>query len=70
MSRKRTGKTFDALAFKGRAREEIFEAVKNLTVEEQIAYYRECAESGPLGDRVKSIQRASEERRRGVGPGV
>ena len=64
MSRKPTTKTFDALAFKEQAQAEIYEAIRELTPEEQIAYYRRRAESGPLGAWVKSVKRATEERSR------
>ena len=66
MSRKPTTKTFDALAFKEQAQAEIFEAIRDLTPEAQIAYCRRRAESGPLGARVKSVKRATEECRQGT----
>ncbi len=53
----------DCLAMKDRIQEEIYEEIKDLSVEEQIAYYRRKAETGPLAEfwkRIKAANRQSE----------
>jgi hypothetical protein len=45
-----TTKNFDCIAFKRAAQLAIYEEIKNMTREEQLAYFRNRAESGPLGD--------------------
>ena len=45
-----TEKKFDCIAFKRSAQLAIYEEIKNMTRDEQMAYFRSRAESGPLGD--------------------
>lgn len=45
---KPTNKTFDCIDFKRKAQSDIFEEIKDLGPEEQVAYFRRRAESGPL----------------------
>lgn len=60
MNPQQTAKTFDCLQFKRQAQSEIYNEIKKLTVEEQLAYFRRRAESGSLAKwwrAVKSPQR-------------
>lgn len=41
-------KTFDCIAFKRRVQKEIYEEIKGLSRQEQIAYFRRAALSDPL----------------------
>jgi len=50
-----TEKTFDCLEFKRKAQERIYEETKHLTTEEKIAYFRQAARSGTLGQWWQSI---------------
>ena len=43
-------KKFDCIAFKRSAQLAIYEEIKHMTRDEQLAYYRSRAEAGPLGD--------------------
>ena len=54
----RERKDFDAVAFKLRVQAQVSEEIKNLTPEEEIAYYCESAKSGPLADWWRSAQRS------------
>lgn len=49
-------KGFDCLDFKEKAQTRIYERIKDLTPEEQIEYFRDRAENGPLGDWWKSLR--------------
>ena len=57
MSQTKAKKTFDCLAYKDRVQEEIYEKIKDMTVQEQIDYYNRAAETGPLGDWWRSIRK-------------
>lgn len=50
-----TEKTFDCLEFKRQAQERIYEETKHLTTEEKIAYFRQAAQSGTLGQWWQSV---------------
>lgn len=58
MSRTTNEKGFDCLAFKRQAQAEIYEAIRDLPVPQQIEYLRRRAESGALGDWWKSVKNA------------
>ena len=45
---KTTEKTFDCIAFKRAAQLQIYEEIKDLNREEQIAYFHKRAETGPF----------------------
>jgi hypothetical protein len=47
---KRTEKTFDCIAFKRAAQLKIYEEIKGLSREEEMAYFRNKAETGPFKD--------------------
>lgn len=49
------GKDFDCLKFKETAQARIYERIKNLSTEEQIEYFKDRAEKGPLGDWWRSL---------------
>ena len=43
-------KTFDCMAFKRKAQARIYRHIKDLTPEEEIAYFDRAVRSGPLAD--------------------
>ncbi len=49
-------KTFDCVAFKRQAQESIYQTVRNMTHEEECAYFKRAATSGPLGDWWKTVR--------------
>ncbi len=53
--KKKTDKKFDALAFKRDAQSRIYEEIKNLSPEEQIAYFRHRVEAGPFSKLWQSL---------------
>jgi hypothetical protein len=63
MERKKK-RNFDALAFKARAQARISKEIRGMTREEEREYYRRSAESGPLGDWVKKVKQATEQRKK------
>jgi hypothetical protein len=63
MSLTKTNKSFDCLGFKDKVQAEIYEEIKNLSVEEQIHYFNQAAEKGPLAKWWKNVRATT--RRRG-----
>ena len=61
MSRAKTEKSFDSLAYKRRVQSEVYEDVKEMSFEEERAYFQQRAERGPLGQWWKRIQAARRE---------
>jgi hypothetical protein len=59
-SRTRTEKTFDCLAYKHRVQSEIYDEIKDMSFEEEQAYFQRRAEQGPLGPWWKRIKAASQ----------
>jgi hypothetical protein len=59
MKRRRPAKGFDCIAFKRKAQAEIYEEIKGLSPEEEIAYFRRQAAAGPLGKLWKALERPS-----------
>jgi hypothetical protein len=59
MSRTKTEKRFDCVAFKRQAQAAIYEMIKDLPAEEQIRAYRQRALSGPLGAWWRKISEPS-----------
>ena len=49
MTTSKSGKAFDCLEFKRRAQARIYEKIKDMGPQEEIAYFREAARHGPLG---------------------
>ena len=62
MSKTKTGKGFDSVAFKNRVQAEIHEEIKALTPPQQIEYFNRRAETGPLAPWWKKVRRASAKR--------
>jgi hypothetical protein len=60
MRQRRTAKGFDCIAFKRRAQAEIYEEIKGLSPEEEIAYFRRQAAAGPFGKLWKALERRSQ----------
>ena len=56
MNQTRPEKDFDCLGFKQQAQDQISEDIKNLTLQEQIRYFQQRAESSTLGKWWKSIK--------------
>jgi hypothetical protein len=60
MKRLRPAKGFDCIAFKRHAQAEIYEEIKGLSPEEEIAYFRLRAATGSLGKLWKALERRSQ----------
>jgi len=56
-------KRFDCIEFKRRSQERIFKDIRHLTAEEEVAYFRKQAISGPFAELWEKIQRTSKPRR-------
>jgi hypothetical protein len=66
--RKNKGKReFDCIAFKRQAQSKVYEETKNLTLEDQVAYFRKRANSGSLGKWWKRLPSASLSQKRKAG---
>lgn len=50
MMKTKTRKTFDCVEFKRAAQARIYERIKDMTPEEEIAYFRQAVESGPFAE--------------------
>ena len=53
---------FDCLEFKWKVQSEIYEKTKDMTVDEQIAFFRQAAETGPFA----TLWRAAHQKAVGV----
>lgn len=51
-------KAFDCIAHKREVQRQIYEEIKDFTVEEQIAYFQKAEETGPLAAWCKSVRQA------------
>lgn len=51
-------KAFDCIAHKREAQRQIYEEIKDFTVEEQIAYFQQAEETGALAAWCKSVRQA------------
>jgi hypothetical protein len=51
---------FDCLAFKWRVQEEIYEETKDMSPEEEIAYYQKAVQEGPFRDLWNSLKARNE----------
>jgi hypothetical protein len=60
---KKTMRKFDCVEFKRRVQSEIYEETKHMSPQEQIAYFRDRAESGSLGSWWESLKRVSTSRK-------
>ncbi len=52
-------KTFDCLEFKRRTQARIYEEIRDMTLDEQLEYFRIRAENGPLGEWWKAKKHSS-----------
>ena len=59
MSKNRAEREFDCIAFKRRVQRKVYEETKNLTLAEQVAYFRKKASAGSLGKWWKRLPSAS-----------
>ena len=55
MKRKAATKHFDCVAFKRRAQSKVYEDTRQMTVAEQVEYFRRRARSGALGSWWKRV---------------
>ena len=62
MSQSKVKKGFDALAFKDAAQARIHAATRRMTAEQEIAFYRHEAETGPFAEWYKTARREAEAR--------
>lgn len=62
MTPTKSKKKFDCIEFKEKAQARIYEDIKDLTPQQQIAYFNKRAENGPLGELWKRIRRESGKR--------
>ena len=54
-------KTFDCVAFKRRAQERIYRRIAGLPPADEIAYFRNAAETGPLGAFWRTVAQRNEQ---------
>ena len=62
MAKRKVKKEFDCVEFKRSAQARIYEEIKNLSPEEEIAYFRKAAQTGLLGEWWKALERPSRPR--------
>ena len=65
MTPKPKPETFDCVEFKRQAQEKIYEEIKDLSIAEQLEYFRRKAASGPLGSWWSNLVASEEHRRSG-----
>ena len=65
MRTKRTEREFDCMAHKREVQERIYEEIKDLAPDQEVAYFEGAAQSGPLGEWWLAMQRAHAGRRTG-----
>jgi hypothetical protein len=53
-----TSKTFDCVAFKRQAQDDIYRIVRNMTPAQEIGYFAKRAQEGKLGDWWKQVKAA------------
>lgn len=63
MSPTKTKKMFDCVEFKRKVQAEIYDETKNMTAQEEIAYFNRTAQQGSLGSRWKKIKAATKARK-------
>lgn len=61
MSQKNDDVDFDCIAFKRRVQAEIYEQIKDLSVDGEIAYFRRRVEGGPFAELWRKISPAGAE---------
>lgn len=61
MKKQATDKAFDCVAFKRRAQSKVYEDTRQMTVAEQVEYFRRRAQSGALGSWWKRVSPSSAE---------
>lgn len=59
MKTNKVTKDFDCVEFKRGTQAEIYEEIKDLAPEDEIDYFREKAESGPMGEWWKVLKHRS-----------
>ena len=61
MKKQATDKPFDCVAFKRRAQSKVYEDTRQMTVAEQVDYFRNRAQAGALGSWWKHVSPANVE---------
>jgi len=61
---KKTEKSFDCIAFKNKVQEQIYNDIKDLSISEQVEYYRKGAERGSFSDLRKRVRDKTQNRKR------
>ena len=56
-------KEFDCIEFKRQAQERIYEQTKNMTLAEEIEFFRRGAENGPFAELIKRLKAIEEANR-------
>jgi hypothetical protein len=57
----KNNKNFNCIAYKRKIQTEIYETIKDLSVEEQIIYFRKKAQASQIGEWWKSIKTSTHE---------
>ena len=57
-------KGFNCVAFKRRAQAKIYQEIRDLAAEEEVAYFREAASAGPFAEWWAALTRRRRARRR------
>ena len=57
-------KDFDAVEMKCKIQDEIYEEIKNMTPEEEGAYFRKSVETGPFAEKVRRIRQQQQKKQK------
>ena len=60
MTTNKTEKDFDCVEFKRQAQTRIYAAIRQLSPAEEIAYFRQAAERGPLGNWWRKVRQPAD----------
>ncbi len=66
MTTTKKSKAFDCLAFKDQVQSEIYEETKDMSHEEEIAYFREAVQKGPFAELWRKL--AAQREQASAGP--
>lgn len=62
MTPNENGRDFDCVEFKRQAQERIAKVIQGMTPEQEIAFYWESVDKGPIGEWWRSIEEAKQRR--------
>jgi hypothetical protein len=60
----KTEKEFDCIAFKDRVQSEIYQDIKDMSISEQVQYYRDAVANGPFAEHWKKLSEETERRKK------